>query len=290
MSSNVAILDGAEIKHIELSLAPSPSILTQLLFQLAQQVSPALSGQTGKGGPELLRAEQNNHLALQQLYQQLQQIYPSAGLPYWRVRGWGVLSWQPIYLSFLSVYGLQAVPSSLGQIAQQYDQGMVSGFFLPESDWLTGSRETLILEACRQLKPLFQQLQQQFVLVSGIKPGLCRLSLADRLLLTLARLSAMAPSLAKLYDGEGQKGESKQSLPDKAELVQDAWLWLKGLGLPEEHQQHLLLRPMVDENEAELYMKRRTCCMHYRREDGSLCENCPRDKKNKRIAVSCLDD
>ncbi|MBB1486200.1 (2Fe-2S)-binding protein [Oceanospirillum sediminis] len=278
----------------------------EVLFDLASQVSPALTGQSGEGGPELIRAGQDNTLALQRFYHQLQSLHASSGKPYWQTRGWGVLTWQPLYLSFLSLYCLGSVPSSLGKLAQQQKGDMVSGFFLPEGRWycLKYSGCTvpeLIALACQQIRPVIQQLQWEFERISGFSKAKSQRVMADRVLLTLLRLAEASNELNSFVKQTLTQEEQQhwgftaapwlhQRLNEKERFIADAILWLKGLELPVEHYLRLKEKPallavssteMIEPHGPGLYLKRLTCCMHYRREDGDLCANCPRLKKNK---------
>ncbi|MAC45357.1 MAG: hypothetical protein CMI12_00685 [Oceanospirillum sp.] len=78
-------------------------------------------------------------------------------------------------------------------------------------------------------------------------------------------------------------------------------LWLKGLDLPVEHYQRIQDRSLLNDQAAQtlqadqalqaaagagLYLERLTCCMHYRREDGELCDNCPRLKNRRSASTS----
>lgn len=283
-----------------------PEIVTsdkknEVLFALARHVSPALSGQSGTGRPELIRVGQDNTLALQRFYQHLQTLYTSSGKPYWQARGWGMLTWQPLYLSFLSLYCLGSVPSSLGQVAQKQDKDMISGFFLPEGDWWSMtdpgcSLPDLIDQTCHQLRPFYQQLQDEFEQVSGFSASKSQRLTADRVLMTLLRLAEniqrYTHHLTSLLPTEQQDGwhfcfssERDQRLDSKARFLADARRWLEGLDLPVEHclrLQEKALSDVIDESPGPgLYLRRLTCCMHYRREAGDLCDNCPRLKKNK---------
>ena len=78
-------------------------------------------------------------------------------------------------------------------------------------------------------------------------------------------------------------------------------MWLKGLDLPVEHYQRIQDRSLLNDQAAQtlqadqalqaaagagLYLERLTCCMHYRREDGELCDNCPRLKNRRSASTS----
>ena len=315
----------------------------QVLFALARHVSPALSGQSFNpqypegqnsdsrirndhssfvSNPEnsnqgLLRIGQDNTQVLQDFYQGLQHLYPLPGKPYWQARGWTLLTWQPLYLSFLTLYGLGSVPSALGQVSQQTSEGMVSGYFLPQGPWysLKNNAHTvpeLIALTCEQLRPMISQLQQEFETVCGFNQAKSQRALADQLLIILLRLADAAAELfpqfvASLPEeqhallGVADMPWLHQRLLHKETVIADAVLWLKGLDLPVEHYQRIQGKSLLNGQAAQtiqvdqtlqataslgLYLKRLTCCMHYRREDGELCDNCPRLKNRHSASKS----
>ncbi len=315
----------------------------QVLFALARHVSPALSGQTFNhqysdgqnsgnrikndhssfvSNPEnsnqgLLQIGQDNTQVLQDFYQSLQHLYPLPGKPYWQARGWTLLTWQPLYLSFLTLYGLGSVPSALGQVSQQTSEGMVSGYFLPQGPWysLKNNARTvpeLITLTCKKLRPMISQLQQEFEAVNGFNQAKSQRALADQLLIILLRLADAAAELfprfvASLPEehhallGVADMPWLHQRLLHKETVIADAALWLKGLDLPVEHYQRIQDKSLLNGQAAQtiqmdqtlqataspgLYLKRLTCCMHYRREDGELCDNCPRLKNSRSASKS----
>ena len=321
----------------------------QILFALARHVSPALSGQSfdpqysedqSRDGqikndqnrfdnnPEnsnqgLLQTGQDNTQVLQDFYQSLQQLYPLPGKPYWQARGWTLLTWQPLYLSFLTLYGLGSVPSALGQVSQQTSEGMVSGYFLPQGPWYSLKNNActvpeLIAFTCEKLRPMISQLQQEFEAVSGFNQAKSQRALADQLLIILLRLADAATELFPRFVASLPEEQHTlwgfsdlpwlhQRLRHKETVIADAILWLKGLDLPVEHYQRIQDRSLLNDQAAQtlqadqalqgaqalqtaagagLYLERLTCCMHYRREDGELCDNCPRLKNRRSASTS----
>lgn len=183
--------------------------------------------------------------------------HPEAGPAYWLTRSWGMLCWQSIYLAMVAVYRVGAVPA-LDKLGQGYQGGLVSGFSLPPVPMIKGEREVLIAAAGNRLRSHWQQLFELFAGVQRLRPGFIRPLLADDLLAALVRVPDFFGEISR------------------EEVAAHAPLWLAACGLPAEHlagwRQSGELAPA---SVAPGYVRQR-CCLHHKRSDGSLCDNCPR--------------
>jgi len=226
----------------------------QPLLTLAQQISPALQSMPGPLSSPALTPGCDNRASLRQLYDSLRQQYPEAGKPYWMTRGWTLVCWQPLYLALLSVYGLQQIPASLDRLSQQLSPGLVAGFHLPPASLIHATHHDLLDQSTALLRSLLDELASQFCDANGPPLRQSQRLLADQLLAIMVRLQALKPDLSL------------------SQLRHEAGHWLDGLQLPVDGIQRLQLHP---EGDGLIYW-RHGCCMHYRRDDGELCDNCPR--------------
>ncbi|MGB7997837.1 MAG: siderophore ferric iron reductase [Photobacterium halotolerans] len=228
------------------------------LFNDAERLIPIMKGVSAPDTLFCITRDGNNDQLLASLYQYWQQNYPEAGQPYWTTRSWSMLTWQPLYLAFVCVYSVQSVPP-LSRIVQQYNnEGWVAGYsFSQNSQWCEGNTQQLIQCAGRELVDLYDDLREQMEHHTRIRPGFTRQLLADAVLAVLLRYH--------------------NALPEKMpadEVPQHAAWWLESLGLPAKHIETLYRA----ETDGQWQQLRVSCCMHYRRDDGSYCENCPKNK------------
>ena len=192
---------------------------------------------------------------LDNLHLNLQEAHPEAGAPYWRVRSWGLSCWQPIYLALICVYHLKHIPNSLGRLHQIQKQSYVAGYALPDGEWLSGEHEVLVQHTAKQLKTLFDALQAAHLNLFGGRQVLYQALLADQIMTTMVT----AAEDATLFD-----------------IQHEYRLWAKYLNLPTD-----ILERLQQDTTNKITFTRRTCCLHFRRDDGELCANCPRGCRAK---------
>ncbi|PSW19846.1 siderophore ferric iron reductase [Photobacterium sanctipauli] len=231
------------------------------LFQYAEQISPSLKGRIGIADHQHISAAHGNPELLNALYQYWKEAHPEAGNPYWLTRSWTMLAWQPVYIAFIGVYAIRSIPP-IYDIAQDYKEGLVAGYHLSGENWFSGTEEEMIKYACTQLAMLLDQLQSQFNQYNRLRPGLTKPLIADAILQALVHRQAL------LNMPSGNQADASTSY----DLVYQAKLWLSHLDLPMRHLEGL----SQSTETGEWQFKRLSCCMHYRRDDGSLCDNCPR--------------
>ncbi|MFV0574000.1 MAG: siderophore ferric iron reductase [Vibrio sp.] len=236
----------------------------QQLFHYAEHITPYLHGEL-KAEIDIqqdnwIEASAENAELLQDIYSKLQFSHPEAGNAYWLNRTWSLLLWQPIYISFISIYGIHALPQ-VSKMAQQWraEVNFVSGFKLPESKMFEGDVESLVHHAAAELLPLFEHYRQQLDQNVRIRPGYTQHLLADLLLMALLRLQDIYTDLPQDY------------------IWQHAQTWLKAFGLSCKPLESL----NYDEIDQKWHFVRTTCCMVYRCEGRGMCPDCPRAKKLK---------
>ncbi len=222
-------------------------------FQTALSITPLLKGVLEKPEKAHFDPQQDSQVAIKKLYNYWQKQHPEAGAAYWLTRGWTMLIWQPLYLAFIGVYATHAVPK-LSLVGQYWgENGLIAGFTLPERRLFTGDLWELIDYSGQELKLLFSSLREQFSQQYRLRPGFVAHLLADSILINLTELQQVRTDL---------------------DVYKQAELWFVALDLPNKHLNALYKVP-----KAEVWsVKRISCCMHYRRDDGDLCSNCPKNK------------
>ena len=215
------------------------------------------------GSPTLL-SPASAQPCLNNLHIELSKAYPEAGMPYWRIRSWELSCWQPIYLALICVYHIKHVPSTLHQIHQDQKQDYISGYALSDGDWFTGEHEALVQYAAQQIKTLFDALQTTHLNLFGGRKVLYQAILADLFM--------------------GAMVNAGQAFATKEAIESEYLLWAKPLKLPTNCSKNII------QDTDKLTFNRRTCCLHFRRDDGNLCNNCPRLQKEKiKQRIPCLN-
>lgn len=230
------------------------------LFVAAEQLIPSLKGQLVAGDPPLLAAADSGMASVEvalALHDHWRLAHPEAGPAYWLTRSWGMLCWQSIYLAMVAVYRVGAVPA-LDRMGQGYQEGLVSGFTLPVEPMIRGERAVLIAAAGTRLRRHWQQLFELMGSVQRLRPGFIRPLLADDLLAALVRVPDFFNEVSR------------------EEVAAHAQLWLAACGLPAEHLAGWRqFGEFASVSAAPGYVRQR-CCLHHKRSDGCLCDNCPR--------------
>ena len=231
----------------------------EVLFESSKQVTPYLSGQLAADNGEGIHISRHHSETIQQLYQQLSLSSAEAGRAYWLTRTWDLLCWQPIYIAFISVYKLNAIPD-IKNINQSMHPGFISGYRFHTSELIFGSNDELIAVVGLQLTALFESYRQAISQWTRIRPGFTKHLIADGLLNCIIKMQAYAPALSNTY------------------LLGQAKLWLDAFQLPDKHLSGL----QVDPSTNALKLIRTSCCLVYKCESRTLCSDCPRLPDNKR--------
>ncbi len=244
------------------SMAHAQSTALERFFALSTRVHPALAGECSNSDDQCIRAGRDNSAVIQSLYDELRLANPEAGMPYWSVRCWTLLIWQPAVLVLVGVHGAGILPP-LDELRQKAGKQMVAGFRFPaDSEWETGSQAALIQRGGAALRWFCDSLLAELREITRIKPLSALRLVADSLMAGVSRLSELCPDLSQA---------------DQLALA-DAWLAATGL----ENQSALMALPLPD-GRTPLVLDRKACCMHYRRHDGDLCATCPKLKPSVRI-------
>ena len=230
---------------------------TQDFVALAARVHPGLDGTASPSFNSGISCNRDNTTeAIEALVASWERAFPEAGQPYWSVRSWTLLIWQPVFIAVLGVHGVGSVPP-IDRLWQRLDSGIVAGFWLPEKGWReTGADEVQRIERAGEL--LAQVRDRLLADLSGVI-RLKRLSayrlMADTLLAALATLENLSGAFTH---------ERIQALADQ---------WLAATGLSNQSQ---LMPLTLAGGQPALGLDRKACCMHYRRDDGCYCASCPK--------------
>ncbi|WP_282477546.1 siderophore ferric iron reductase [Vibrio sp. ABG19] len=230
------------------------------LFHYAQQFTPYLHGQVSAVDTQrdAIVPGQDNSAVMAAIFDEISQATPAAGQAFWLTRTWGLLCWQPIFLSFIAIYSAKKLPN-MTRIAQYRQPLFVAGFSFEPHAWQSGRRANLIRQAATQLNHLFEQYRLDLNESVRIRPGFTQHLLADSLLNCLIRLQQIRPA----YTNQ--------------DIVAQARLWLEAFGLPDKHLSSLKL----DEDSGKVKLVRTSCCLVYKCEGRALCGDCPRLDTNK---------
>lgn len=246
------------------NLAQQTDSLTSM-FNLCRQVIPYLDGKfEALDSPMSLttQAQQwlnGNHYdqaTIHALQNDLKQHIPKAGNAYYQARTWHLLCWQPIYIAFISIYGLQKLPD-FSCFKQQRQHNAIVGFVFQNNKMLTGSTEQLIAQAGTQLAPLIEHYRKQLDHVERCRPGYAHRFVADLIFGNLLKVKELIGDFSE------------------QDIILHAQLWVEAMGLPRK-----LLASLKCENDNKINFIRSSCCLADKINE-ELCANCPKLHKKK---------
>lgn len=247
------------------------------LRTLAQSMHPALEVRDLPEMPEspeqrenprpgasvsLISATGENRAAISALYRHWQAQFPEAGAPYWSVRCWTLLHWQPCFLAVTAVHGVGVLPPLTALKQSLNGQGVVAGYQLPAQGWRQAEQSEAIRETGSLLARLCEHLLNELNQVTSLKPLSARRLVADTLLLALRELPRVTPGVT----------------PGQVLALSQQWLAATGLA-----RQSALVPVRLDCGRQALVLDRKGCCMDYRRVGGAVCASCPRLKRPERL-------
>lgn len=233
------------------------NIDTQDFVALAARVHPGLDGTASPSFNSGISCNRDSTTeAIKALVASWERAFPEAGQPYWSVRSWTLLIWQPVFIAVLGVHGVESVPP-VDRLWQRLDDGIVAGFRLPGQGWREANADEAqrIAAAGELLVRVRDRLLADVTGVTRLKRLSAHRLMADTLLGALTTL----PNLSQAFTSE------------RIQALADQWLSATGLS----HQSGLMPLTLTGGQKA-LGLDRKACCMHYRREDGCYCASCPK--------------
>ncbi|WCE28859.1 siderophore ferric iron reductase [Vibrio sp. SCSIO 43137] len=232
--------------------------LHRQVFLYSKQITPYLKGSYGALHSDCIAiGHPNSANQLEQVYKGVAKAEPNAGKAYWLTRTWDLVCWQPVYVSFIAIYGLKSLPD-MGSIGQYRFGSYIAGYRFPDGAHRHGEPEELIPHAARALMALMDFYRQQINEWSRIRPGFTRHLFADLLLGCLVKLQQHDTSLSNEY------------------IRRQARLWLMECDLPLYHLDCLA----EDGKSGQLKLTRISCCLAYKCEKGNYCDDCPKAGKS----------
>lgn len=226
------------------------------------QATGFLKGAPGGHLPGWHRAGLDNGDFLRTLYARLEETYPHAGQPFYSVRLWTNLMWQPAYLAAIGVHVHGALPdlTLLSQARQNID---INGYRLEAAPQRTGSTDELVALAGRELRAMAETVLAEINTVTKLKRIPALRLLTDRMLGLMTRLDHYDPSIGIT---------EKQRLCD---------LWLASMGLTGHGN---LEKITLHDGHDVLITARKGCCMDYLAFPGTYCSSCPKQDDELRFA------
>ena len=204
-----------------------------------------------------IQAEQPDQ-GIAQLANAIAKGAPEAGAPFWRLRVWGMLIWQPVYLAILSAYRLQTSIDNFEQLTLKQTAHYTLGYQLPENSRTI--HHDSIDEAIDQLAPALTTLCQGYAEAlceqMPVRQPLLMAILADTLFTTLEHL--INQNMLVVSDHNKAQWLFQQG---------QKWCQLMNLTVPKTAQRLLV---------QETSFQRKTCCLIYRCHGAKECANCPR--------------
>ncbi|RBW47634.1 siderophore ferric iron reductase [Psychromonas sp. B3M02] len=238
--------------------------LTSML-NLCRQVIPYLDGKfetldstflTTVEDDQWLQGNHYDQATIIALRNDLKRLFPDAGEAYYQARVWHLLCWQPIYIAFISIYGLQRLPD-FSQFKQQRQHNAIIGFTFQSEQMVSGTPQQLIAQTKLHLAPLIEHYRVQLDNVERCRPGYADRFVADLIFGNLLKVKAL------VSDFSGQ------------DILSHATLWVEAMGLPQK-----LLETLTSNPDNSIEFVRSSCCLADKI-DEELCANCPKIHKNK---------
>jgi siderophore ferric iron reductase len=221
-----------------------------------------MDGAPGDWQPGLYQIGRDNRAVLETLYARLEQAYPHAGQPFYAVRLWTNLVWQPAYLAVIAVHVHGALPD-LGRLSQAIKGIHVSGYRLPPGPQVEAPRDALIAEAGTRLRAMADAILRDINAVTRLKRLPALRLLTDRMLGLMVRLNPYQPGITV------------------AEQQRVCALWLKAMGLTGHGDLDILT--LHDGTEVPI-IARKGCCLDYLAFPDTYCISCPKQDDAVRIA------
>lgn len=242
--------------HNVITRRPAPSLQKQI-FEHAKQVSPYLVGSLGHIHKDCIAVGNSNTTnQLKYVYQGISRTHPEAGKAYWVTRTWDLVCWQPIYITFISIYGFKSLPE-IANIAQYRYKQSILHYRFPNGRHIHGETEELVPLAAKAIMTLTEFYREQISQWHRIRPGFTQHLLGDLLLSCLIKLQRHSPELSNDY------------------IRDQAVLWLNECGLSLKHLEGF----STCTETGKLTYTRTSCCIAYKCQTGVYCEDCPKNKK-----------
>lgn len=232
------------------------------LIATAASATGFMKGAPGGVLPGWHQLGQDNSAFLTTLQQRIEANYPSAGQPFYAMRLWTNLIWQPVYLSVIGAHLHGAVPE-IGQISQAMRNIYVDGYRLKPGPQYRADLEPMIVKAGADLRAFADAILLEINSVTKLKRVPALRMLGDYMLGMMKRLRHYQP---------GTSVEDQQRF---------CALWLEAMGLQDAGRLDVIDLP---DGRPFAIMECKGCCLDYLAMPGTYCDCCPRQDKTIRLA------
>ncbi len=232
------------------------------LLDLTGRLVPGLSGQVAPAAGPGIRPGADNAQAIAQLRDVWGQRYPEAGPHYLALRCWGLLIWQPVYLSVIAAHRSAIVPDLSSMTQPVPDDGFIIGYTLDRHEPLRACLRQRMQAAAAQLRNICATFYRELTQVLRVSPRAAESMQADCVLYAL---------LAARHDDGAEAN-------DWARRQAIEWMDLLGLqGRSGYLTWQRAAQPVIA-------VVRQVCCHYLRRRDVDYCSTCPKLNLAERIA------
>lgn len=241
--------------------ATDADVATTRLLALAAQATGFMKGEPGGPLPGWYNPVGDNADFMAQLHGALMATHAQAGPPFWAVRLYTNLIWQPAYLAVIATHLHGALPD-LSSLTQRRRGIYADGFRLRPDAQTAVTPEKGIALAGAYLAQLSEQLVGEINALVRLKPLPARRLLAERLLRLMVWLRHRQPGLsaAQVQDYAGQ--------------------WLSAAGVAGEGALEAITLP---DGRVVLIVNRKGCCLDYLITPDHLCATCPKQPDSLRV-------
>ena len=201
--------------------------------------------------------------AIKTLYDSLAEASPEAKQAYWLTRTWGLLCWQPLYLSFISIYACHGLPK-IKDMSQDLREQFIAGYQFNDEEVRVDEQNALIQIAATELHLLFDFYREEIGEWARIRPGFTNHLFADAILGCIVQFQQFQPDIPNSY------------------FLEQAKIWFIATGLPLSSLQGLTVNPETN----KLHLIRTSCCLVYKCTGRKLCSDCPKLPENKEMKIA----
>lgn len=230
------------------------SVLLSRLKDEVSELIPECAIHIGQESPPWSEISAAN---IERLQDYLRSQYPEAGARYWRPRGWGLLIWQPIYLSVIAAHKCQLL-LPLTEMGQDFRRsGIPSGVLFRHCKFTHG-----------QINECVQRMAED--LINGC-----------RNVYSCWRISGLTWKNADRVVADCVLSALLMVYPRQVNTVEELGdLWLAAMGLQGAAG---LIRYKNMSGEPRLALEKKNCCFRYLCHGRTPCDVCPRQTMDERL-------
>jgi len=240
------------------------SISLKVLMEQVEHKVPGMIGREIDSMPEIkgIYGYTGNMDAIISLRDCWAARYPEAGVHYLALRCWGLLIWQPTYLSVIAAECHSVVPDIYRLFQPLPKDGFICGYAMPRHNLHSGCHSECVEHAAEKLQIMCNGLRHELAQLVRLSPRAAVCMQADCVLAAI--------SSARISDTQ----------IDNIWAMERATCWLDLLGLDGASRffsyQHAEFESIA--------IDRQICCHHFRRRDGDYCSTCPKLNHEERLA------